>query len=112
MLPTNTNGEHPLWPFYTHERDIDMGTRKDGTSSTTWQGANDHNNLRRQDIHSQYSAKTWMLPTNTNEEHPLWPFYYYNRALDMGTRKDGTSSTTWQGANHHNNLRRQDIHSQ
>jgi hypothetical protein len=30
----------------------------------------------------------------------------------MGTRKDGTSSTTWQGANHHNNLRRQDNHSQ
>jgi hypothetical protein len=25
---------------------------------------------------------------------PLWPFYYYNRALDLGSRKDGTSSTT------------------
>jgi hypothetical protein len=35
---------------------------------------------------------------------PLWPFYYYKRALDVGTWKDGTSSTTWQGANHHNNL--------
>jgi hypothetical protein len=52
-----------------------------------------------------------MLPTNSNEEHPLWPFNYYNRALDVGIWKDGTSSTTWQGANHHNNLRLQDIHS-
>jgi hypothetical protein len=39
-------------------------------------------------------GKTWMLPTNTNGEHPIWPFYYHNRALDMGTWKDGTSSTT------------------
>jgi hypothetical protein len=30
-----------------------------------------------------------MQPSNTNKEHPLWPFDYYNRALDMGTRKDG-----------------------
>jgi hypothetical protein len=53
MLPTNTNGEHPLWPIHINNRALDMGTWKDGTSSTTWQGANDHNNLRRQDIHSQ-----------------------------------------------------------
>jgi hypothetical protein len=54
----------------------------------------------------------WKWPTNTNGEHPLWPFFYYNRALDLSTRKVGTSSTTWQGENHHNNSRRQDIHSQ
>jgi hypothetical protein len=89
-----------------------MGTRKDGTSSTTWQGANHHNNLRQQDIHSQWSVKTWMLPTNPNGEYPLWQFYIHKKDIDMGTRKVGTSRTTWQGANHHNNLRWQDIHTQ
>jgi hypothetical protein len=29
-----------------------------------------------------------------NGEHTLWPFYYYNRTIDRGTWKDGTSSTT------------------
>jgi hypothetical protein len=52
----------------------------------------------------------------TNQHQWKTPFmailYYYNRDIDMGTRKVGTSSTTWQSANHHNNLRLQDIHSQ
>jgi hypothetical protein len=93
-----------IYPIYNRNRGIDVGPWREGPSSTTGQGENHH---ARPDTGFSQPIKFQKMGATTQHQcgTQIYPIYNCNRGIEVGLWREGPSSTTGHGENHHDRPR-------